>query len=477
LEAAFLDTDIGSYVMQMYNARWPIVICLLLSLFFSLSYIKFMDWCAFTLSWISVILLQVSLISIGVLAFFERKNILETQTDYNKTTVTALEWTVWISWILAAVYCMIMACNFKSLRVSIAIIETAADYFADTKRIVLVPLLYFCIGVAIFLMWIYGVVCVASIGPITVDSISLQRKSVTNPEGTSWQLAGMAFGFLWIAAMLISMCEYVVIVSSSTWYFSRKDIPDSDGIPGDSDVWKGFWWSLRYNYGSLAFGSFILAVVWAIRVVFEYVGHKVQEASGDNDCTRCLLASIRCCLDCFDRFVRFLNCNAYIYMAVSGDSFCQSALHSFLLILKNSAKFGFVNGIATVFMFLAKFTVAIATTLCCWGLLKTWPEQEEVSGRKEGVLLPCLFVFIFAYIVASVFIGIFDISSATILQCYLKDLDISRQANLEPTHVPETLAKFLTIHTAGKIDGEATVARRKSSQASANDEQNERFLE
>jgi len=62
-----------------------------------------------------------------------------------------------------------MACNFNSLRVSIAIIETAADFFADTKRIIFVPLIYFCVGVGIFFMWVYGVICVSSIGDITPD--------------------------------------------------------------------------------------------------------------------------------------------------------------------------------------------------------------------------------------------------------------------------------------------------------------------
>ena len=50
-------------------------------------------------------------------------------------------------------------------------IETAADFFADTKRIIFVPVLYFFIGISIFVMWIAAMICVASVGNITVDSI------------------------------------------------------------------------------------------------------------------------------------------------------------------------------------------------------------------------------------------------------------------------------------------------------------------
>ena len=49
---------------------------------------------------------------------------------------------------------------------AIAVIETAADYFADTKRIIFVPLLYFTIGILYFIAWMAAMLCVASIGEI-----------------------------------------------------------------------------------------------------------------------------------------------------------------------------------------------------------------------------------------------------------------------------------------------------------------------
>jgi len=218
----------------------------------------------------------------------------------------------------------------------------------------------------------------------------------------------MIFGFFWIISFLIACNEFVVIVSAITWYFSDKTIEDDDGIPGDSDVKYGFIWSVRYHMGSLAFGSFILAIVWIIRIIFEYIGEKVADATGGNGCTRCLLGYIRCCLDCFDRFVRYINRNAYIYMALSGESFCSSALNSFILILKNAAKFSFVEGIADFFMFLAKVFISSATTLT------TWPLMGLICD-VESPYMPLFVVFLLAYMIASIFIAIFDVSANTIL--------------------------------------------------------------
>lgn len=254
---------------------------------------------------------------------------------------------------------------------------------------------------------------------------------------TQWAIIYMVFGIVWIVSFIIACNEFIVIVSSVTWYYSDKTVPDDDGIPGDSDVRVGFWWSVRYHMGSLAFGSFILAIVWVIRALFEYIGEKAHDAVAGNGCTKCLFACIRCCLDCFDRFVRYLNRNAYIYMALSSEGFCSSALNAFILILKNHAKFAFVDGIADVFMFLAKFFISSASTALSWLVMRA-------MTNVEGIFFPLLVVFLLSYTIAAVFIAVFDTSANTILQCYLLDKEIATSKNQvdDPDHVPPTLQKF-----------------------------------
>ena len=61
--------------------------------------------------------------------------------------------------------------------------------------------------------------------------------------------------------------------------------------------------------------------------------------------------------------MRYLTRNAYIYMAISSESFCSSALNAFILMLKNSAKFAFVEGFSDVFMFIAKICISVFSTV------------------------------------------------------------------------------------------------------------------
>lgn len=434
----------GSYFLAMYESRWVILTCIFVSLFVALVYLKLMDWFAVPIAWFTIVIIEISLISLGYFAYNYSGDIIDTHSGVSTSQAKALYWMAIGLWACAALYYLVLCCNFKALKISIAVIETAADFFSDTKRVAFIPLFYFCVWVGVFVFWLWGLCGVASIsdGEITVTSVQFQTKDVNRSEATNYMIAIMVLGMVWVSTFLMACNEFAVICTACSWYFSRKDIPDDDGIPGDAEVMKGFWWTFRYNCGTLALGSFILTIVWTIRAIFEYVGEKINGAAGNNKCTECLLSSVRCCLDCFDRFIRYLNRNAYIYCAISSESFCPSALHAFLLILKNHAKFAFVEGIADAFMFLAKSFIAIFTTIAGYFLL------EPMTGIKVDPLIPCSFIFAFGYLVATQFISIFDVSANAILQCYLWDVDIARREGgmLDTRHIPDSLMRFIAIH-------------------------------
>lgn len=182
-----------------------------------------------------------------------------------------------IFWVISGIYTLCLGCNLNSLRVSIRIIETAADFFADTKRVILVPVFFFVVAIGTTFAWIYAYICVASTGNITPASYSLQTKNIEYSDTLNYMLWIMIFGYFWILAFLMACNEFVIVVSAASWYFSNKEIPDDDGIPGDAEVWKGFAWIPMYHFGSLALGSLLIAVIWMIRFVFEYVAKKIQD--------------------------------------------------------------------------------------------------------------------------------------------------------------------------------------------------------
>ena len=97
----------------------------------------------------------------------------------------------------------------------------------------------------------------------------------------------------------------------------------------------------------MAFGSLIIAIIRMLRTILEYIEGKLKKFN--NDLTRCLICickcvssaavpvpssltfnivyctQIRCFLWCLEKFMRFINRNAYIMCAIKGTNFCVSA--------------------------------------------------------------------------------------------------------------------------------------------------------
>lgn len=102
------------------------------------------------------------------------------------------------------------------------------------------------------------------------------------------------FVFFWVYELIQAIFSYVVIVAVATWYFTC-----TADASGTFNLAHGFWWSFRYNLGSLILGSFILAVVWIIRIVFEYVEEQLEKSSHGNKVVEVVGVCVSCCLDCF----------------------------------------------------------------------------------------------------------------------------------------------------------------------------------
>jgi choline transporter-like protein 2/4/5 len=154
-------------------------------------------------------------------------------------------------------------------------------------------------------------------------------------------------------------------------------------------------------------------------------------------------------LDCVDRFVKYINRNAYIQIALASENFCVSAMNAFILILKHAAKFTMVQGIGNVFMFLGKMTIASITTFIGFIIMENWASIEE---SLDSPAVPLLIIFMVSYTVGAVFVSVFSVSSNTILQCFLVDTDISEQEGREggAKHRPESLEAFVYV---SKKDG------------------------
>ena len=158
------------------------------------------------------------------------------------------------------------------------------------------------------------------------------------------------------------MCQFVIASTSAYWYFSlfsQKEV--------SSPVCKSFCRGLFFHLGSIAFGALILCILFILQIIFEVLHHfsKDKTVSTDpitNACMDCCIKYTRCCLACFERFIRFISHNAFIMMAITGEGFCSSAHQAFYLVMRSSMEYAISHGVGHVIMFFGKLFISAVCT-------------------------------------------------------------------------------------------------------------------
>ena len=69
---------------------------------------------------------------------------------------------------------------------------------------------------------------------------------------------------------------------------------------------ESYYRLITCSLGSMAFGSFVVTVVRAIRYALMYISSQIQSQFPDNLMVKYLIAMLNCCVACFERLIKCL---------------------------------------------------------------------------------------------------------------------------------------------------------------------------
>jgi len=92
------------------------------------------------------------------------------------------------------------------------------------------------------------------------------------------------------------------MVSACTYYFDSNSEKD-----GYANVGMGVKYAWVYHIGSLAFGSFIIALIEFIRIVFMTLAEQAEKASGNNPAVKAVVCIANCLLQCIQKICDYIN--------------------------------------------------------------------------------------------------------------------------------------------------------------------------
>ena len=289
---------------------------------------------------------------------------------------------------------------------------------------------------------------------LSTPGVNATYTAIQDVSALQYLLIYYFFGLLWTGSFITGCATLVVAGAVAEWYFGRVPAGAADGLgrtahscnlfgccvgrrgelapgavrpptfytPEAAPVCASLCRLLKYYLGTVALGSFFIAFLSFVRTALAYVYRRLR-AGGDNSAwLKFLCCCVQCCLGCLQRFVELITRNAYIYTAVKGTGFCGSSAAIFGLLVANAGTVAAVTILSEVILFLGKVLIAAGSTWVAWAVLdNTAAFNAGGASPLTSTWLVIVVNFFFAYLTASAFMLVFDLSIDTVLICYLLD--------------------------------------------------------
>ncbi|XP_059489067.1 choline transporter-like 2 isoform X2 [Neocloeon triangulifer] len=251
----------------------------------------------------------------------------------------------------------------------------------------------------------------------------------------TYNIVGLFWGLFFVSAF----GEMVLAGTFATWYWTFK----KENVPFYT-VTSAFFRTIRYHMGTLAFGSLIITICRIIRMILEWIDHKLKKYP-NNGFARGILCCCKCCFWCLEKFLRFLNRNAYIMCAVHGKNFCNSARDAFFLLMRNVVRVVVLDKVTDFLLFLGKLLI-VSAMFAQWFCIMSGklPFAIEHIPTLNYYMVPVFVITIGSYFIASVFFNVYAIAVDTLFLCFLEDSERNDGTAEKPYFMSAKLLRILS---------------------------------
>ncbi|KAF4115703.1 choline transporter-like protein 2 isoform X2 [Onychostoma macrolepis] len=247
------------------------------------------------------------------------------------------------------------------------------------------------------------------------------------------------FLFFWCANFVTALGQMTLAGAFASYYWAPNKPNDMPAYPLCASLGR----SLRYHTGSLAFGSLILAIVQIIRVLLEYIDHKLKGA--ENKFAKFLLCCLKCCFWCLEKFIKFMNRNTYIMVAIYGKNFCRSARDAFFLLMRNVIRVVVLDKVTDFILFLGKLLIVGLVGIFAFFFFSGHTDAfKGAAPSLHYYWVPILTVLVGTYLIAHGFFSVYAMCVDTLFLCFLEDLERNDGSPERPYLMSENLLNVLS---------------------------------
>lgn len=397
-------THYQNVIHDVGNA-WPIILATAgISLLVCLVYFYLVQLCAFCMVLSLLGLAIIGLVGLGLFLWFRAQDL--TLANGDPSTVSEYKNIAIALWVVSGVLGLLSCLLFSRIRLAAQMISAAADFISSKISVLLVPILSFFFILAFVAWWLPSFLKLYSTGSVIWYPGNVFGDLVWAP----WTEAGvyiMLFGLLWGVSYFIANKQHTIAVLACDWYFNRFD-------NWNFSLFTAFRWGFIQHLGSLAFGSFLVAIIWSIQLVLSYFYEKAKTTGQDSSLYKLAL----CFATCFEKFLKYVNRNAYIEVALRDINFCSGVYKSVELFATNALRFTVLVGVLELFLFAGSVLVASLVTIAGNYLLLLYNRSQGISNTFWSVG-PSIAFFITGLLVTGLFNSVMETATDSMFHCYL----------------------------------------------------------
>uniref|UniRef100_A0A673KIH5 Choline transporter-like protein n=1 Tax=Sinocyclocheilus rhinocerous TaxID=307959 RepID=A0A673KIH5_9TELE len=480
-----IRSEVGVKIFEDYASSWFwILIGLVISMLVSLIFILLLRFTAGVLFWM-VIFGVIAAVGYGIWhCYWEYSSLkgkpdsditisdIGFQTDFRVYLQLSQTWLIFMISlaVIEAIIILVLIFLRNRVRIAIALLKEGSKAIGCIMSTLFYPIITFLLLALCIAYWAVTAVFLASSGDavykvmstlpdckytnLTCDPETFSQSNVTKLcpgsqctfafyGGESLyhryifvlQLCNLLV-FLWLVNFTIALGQCTLAGAFASYYWALRKPADIPPCP----LASSFGRALRYHTGSLAFGALILSIVQFIRIILEYLDHKLKGAH--NAFTRFLLCCLKCCFWCLEHFIKFMNRNAYIMISIYGKNFCASARDAFFLLMRNVMRVAVLDKVTDFLLFLGKLLISGSIIILCIWCNRICVIQEEVPSLNY-YWVPLLTVIFGSYMIAHGFFNVYAMCVDTLFLCFLLDLEKNDGSATRPYYMGSSLRAIL----------------------------------
>ena len=142
----------------------------------------------------------------------------------------------------------------------------------------------------------------------------------------------------------------------------------------------------------------------------------------------CLAVCSECGMKCFEKWTDYVSIEAYSFIAITGDNFCQGSWYGFLMKIKYLLEFQNAISISKFFMYSIKFIIIFCNVGTMIVMLYYIAEDSQMTSN---IIYPIALNIWLTYITLGVVFSFFENVTFTMMICMAVDTDLTNMTQPE----------------------------------------------